>query len=1032
METATLRLKPTHKAVRAFYQELETMRQAGAHHEGAVAPAFAALLRYCAGQMSGLKLVEQYAIKREGRQPLRVDGAVIDRFELRLGVWEAKDHQDKLEKEIAKKFAEGYPKDNILFQTPERIVLWQNGKGVFDARITHSPEALVDGLHQFFGYQPPAYEQWQEAVAGFKERVQELGSALLTIIRDERSKNRAFRTSFDVFLKLCQDSINPNLSENAVEEMLIQHLLTERIFRTVFNNSDFVNRNIIAREIEQVIMALTSRSFSREEFLKKLDYFYHAIEKTAASISDYAEKQSFLNAVYEQFFQGFAVKTADTHGIVYTPQPLVDFMVRSVDELLKREFNRSLSAQDVQILDPFVGTGNFIVRILREIQPEVLQQKYASELYCNEIMLLPYYIAGMNIEHAYYELTGQYQPFEGICLVDTFELAENKQHSFGFRIQENIERVNRQKAAPIFVIIGNPPYNAGQANENDNNKNRKYPVVDQWVAKHYAAPSKASNKNALSDPYVKAFVWATDRLRRQSQGIVAYVTNNGFLEGIAFDGMRKALAENFSSIYLLDLGGNVRKNPKLSGTTHNVFGIQVGVCITFLVKNNNTESARIYYARTDEFWRKEQKYQFLEKSNRYSEIEWISLEPDKKRNWLTDDLQGSFEDFIALGNKEQKNSQQQIENVIFKIFSNGVKTNRDVWVYNFDADELVKNVRRTIETYNEHVLKWNSLSEKPNIDDFVSYDDQKISWSRDLKLDLYRGRYAEFHQNKIRVSLYRPYSKQFLFFDRIMNEEVYIFPSIFPNESSEEENQVICLPSLGGRTDYWCICSSIIPNLSIITIDANQCFPFYIYSEDGVHRQENITEWALNRFRQHYQDATISKWDIFYYVYGVLHHPEYRQKYAANLKRELPRIPDAPELQTFRAYSQAGKQLAELHIHYERQPEYPLTRIYALGQPHDWIVRKMKLNKEKTAVIYNEWLTLGDIPPPVFDYRLGHRSALEWVIEQYQVKTDARSGITNDPNRYDDPHYIVRLIGQVIHVSLETMKIIQALPPLLI
>ena len=303
--------------------------------------------------------------------------------------------------------------------------------------------------------------------------------------------------------------------------MLIQHLLTERIFRKVFDNPDFINKNIIAREIEQVILALTSRSFSRQEFLKKLDYFYHAIEKTAASIDDYAEKQTFLNAVYEQFFQGFAIKTADTHGIVYTPQPLVNFMVRSVDELLKREFNSSLSAQDVHVLDPFVGTGNFIVRILREISPETIQHKYSSELHCNEIMLLPYYIASMNIEHAYYSLTKNYQPFEGICLVDTFELAEIEQQSFGFHIQENIERVKRQKAAPIFVIIGNPPYNAGQANENDNNKNRKYEKVDKWVADTYSANSKATNKNALSDPYVKAFAWATERLRQQSQGIIA-------------------------------------------------------------------------------------------------------------------------------------------------------------------------------------------------------------------------------------------------------------------------------------------------------------------------------------------------------------------------------------------------------------------------------------------------------------------------------------------------------------------------------
>ncbi|MFO1372569.1 MAG: type ISP restriction/modification enzyme, partial [Candidatus Competibacteraceae bacterium] len=847
-----LNLKPNHKAIRAYYQDVETMMQAGARHEGAVAPAFAALLRHCARQFPQLKLVEQYSLPRDRRRSLRADGAIVDNFSLRLGVWEAKDSQDDLAKEIQKKFAEGYPKDNILFQSPEQLVLWQNGKEIFNADIRNSPEALIEGLQLFFGYQPPAYEQWQEAIAGFKEKVEELGLALLGILRQERTRNKLFTAAFEAFFKLCQDSINPNLSSAAVEEMLIQHLLTERIFRKVFNNPDFINKNIIAREIEQVITALTSRVFSREEFLKKLDHFYRAIEITAATIDDYAEKQSFLNAVYEQFFQGFAVKAADTHGIVYTPQLLVDFMVRSVDELLRREFNCSLSSNGVHILDPFVGTGNFIVRILREIDPAVLVYKYAQELHCNEIMLLPYYIASMNVEHAYYELVGEYQPFDGICLVDTFELAESRQHSFGFLIPENIARVTRQKDAAIFVIIGNPPYNAGQVNENDNNKNRKYPVVDQWVSEHYAMGSKATNKNALSDPYVKAFAWATLRLRNQARGIVAFVSNNSFLDGIAFDGMRKKLAADFASIYVLDLGGNVRKNPKLSGTTHNVFGIQVGVSITFLIRNTQEQQeSKIYYARVGENWRKEQKYEFLKQHRHYQHIEWREILPNSAHLWLTEGLQADFGSFISLGNKDQKNDERKTENVIFKTFSNGVKTNRDAWTYNFNQDVLATNMQHIIEFYNGQVFKWSQLKEKPSIDDFVSYDDKKISWAESLKNNLQRGKIAEFNNNNTRVSIYRPFTKSNLYFDRMFNERVYIFPSIFPTTASEVENKVICLPSVGGRANYWCLCANLIPNLSIITVDANQCFPFYTYSEDGQHRQENLTDWALAVFREY-------------------------------------------------------------------------------------------------------------------------------------------------------------------------------------
>jgi predicted helicase len=381
--------------------------------------------------------------------------------------------------------------------------------------------------------------------------------------------------AFDDFLALCRQSINPNLSAQAVEEMLIQHLLTERIFRTVFNNPDFTRRNAIASEIEKVIDALTSQSFSRDGFLQSLDRFYKAIDSTAKTIDDFSQKQQFLNTVYEKFFQGFSVKVADTHGIVYTPQPIVNFMVRSVEDILQKEFGKSLSSPDVHILDPFVGTGNFIVHIMQAIKKTALAQKYHNELHCNEVMLLPYYIASMNIEHEFYELTGSYEPFEGICLVDTFELAESKQISFFST--ENTARVEKQKRTPLFVIIGNPPYNANQQNENDDNKNRKYKVMDRRVAETYAKDSKATNKNALSDPYVKAIRWASDKIRDTGEGIVALVTNNSFIEDRPFDGLRKDLEREFDAIYVLDLGGNVRRNPKLSGTMHNVFGIQVGL-----------------------------------------------------------------------------------------------------------------------------------------------------------------------------------------------------------------------------------------------------------------------------------------------------------------------------------------------------------------------------------------------------------------------------------------------------------------------
>jgi predicted helicase len=1014
----TLNLKPTHKAVKDYYDALSNLDMLRASHEGAVSPAFAALLRHCARQFDWT-LVEKHSIKRNGHHVV-VDGALVDTFKLPHGHWEAKDSDDDLGKEVKKKFAAGYPKDNILFQAPDRIIIWQDARQVFDEDITQ-PERLIEALALFFAYQPPAYEQFGQAVEEFKIRVPELAAGLLQLIEKERVSNQRFIQAFEGFSNLCRQTINPNISTQAVEEMLIQHLLTERIFRSVFNNPDFVERNAIAHEIEKVIVALTSQSFSRHEFLKSLDRFYGAIETTAATIEDFSQKQSFLNTVYEKFFQGFSVKVADTHGIVYTPQPIVQFMVKSVQEILHKEFGRSLSDQGVHIIDPFVGTGSFIVRIMREMQKSRLPYKYANELHCNEVMLLPYYIASMNIEHEYYELTGSYQPFEGICLVDTFEVAEGKQLPL-FTV-ENTARVERQKRAPIFVVIGNPPYNARQVNENDNNKNRKYRVVDERVAETYAKDSKATNKNALSDVYVKAIRWASDRLGEE--GIVAFVTNNGFIGDFAFDGLRQHLIRDFNSIYVLDLGGNVRKNPKLSGTTHNVFGIQVGVSINLLIKRNGKRprQASIFYARVDEFWRKEQRYDFLDEKAHFDNVAWEEVVPDRKNTWLTRSLEDNFDTFLAMGTKEAKAGAKT--GAIFSIFSPGAQTNRDAWAYNYGQVSLETNAKKFIETYNAEVDRWHNRTDmQAQLDDFVLSDETRIKWCSRLKECLLRGQKAEFSTQKIRKAMYRPFCSQLLFFDEILTHRQGQFPRILPTAATEAGNRVLWV-KVGSEWPMFALAVRVIPDL--LPQGASQCFSFYVYAEDGSNRRENITDWALEQFRTRYEDNRISKWDIFHYVYALLHHPQYREKYAANLRRELPRIPFAPDFGKFAA---AGARLADLHVNYEKQPEYPLQRLENKDAPLNWRVEKMKLSKDKTQLVYNDFLILGGIPPEAFEYRLGNRSALDWIVDQYQVSTDKRSGIVNNPNRADDPEYIVRLIGQVVTVSLETVKIVKGLPPL--
>ena len=1017
----TLNLKPTDRRIKDYYDELQQLARLGATNETAVREPFQTLLKYC-GQQFDVTSILEYPMKGRGGNQLFIDAALFDEYNLLHGYCESKDTHDDLPTEVRRKLEHGYPRNNIIFQTPERAILLQNGQQVLDADLT-DPTQLVDVLQAFFDYRPQAYDEWEEAVAQFKDRVPEIGKGLAKIIKDARETNPEFTTAFANFYEKCREAINPNLSQAAVEEMLIQHLLTVRLFRTVFNNPDFVRRNAIAREIETVIDALTSHSFNREVFLKRLDRFYVAIERAASMMTDYSQKQGFLNTVYEQFFQGFSVKVADTHGIVYTPQPIVDFIVKSVVEILRIEFNgRSLSDPGVHIFDPFVGTGNFIVRIMQEIDKTLLAHKYSHELHCNEILLLPYYIASMNIEHAFFEAMGLYERFKRICLVDSLETAEEKQ--FLLFEPENTERVKQQKDTDMFVIIGNPPYNVGQISEHDNNKNRKYKTVDKWLSETYAKASKASNKNKLSDAYVKAILWALNRIG--DEGVVAFVTNNSFLDAVAFDGMRKHLADDCDAIYILDLGGNARKG--LKTVDANVFDIRVGVSINLFVKTkrNPPEQARIFYHRIDERWNKEQKFEFLKDHEHIGNVAWQTLQPDGRHTWLTEGLHAEFEDFIPIGTKEAKAMKGEIVDVIFHKFSTGIVTARDAWAYNFNRNVLTQNMSLTIDAYNAEVDRWKRQgNQAENLDDFVLSDDNKIKWSSGLKQKLKSGRIAEFADTKIRQSLYRPFTKSNLFFDRVMNQRVHVFPSIFPKPETEQENRVICVGGYG-RKEFAVLMSKFIPDFNFY-VDPQQSFPFYTYNEDGTNRRENITDWALAQYRAHYGDDTIGKWDIFHYVYALLHHPDYRERYQANLKRDLPRLLYTSD---FWAFAKAGQRLGKIHVHYEDAEEYPLRFIETPDTPLNWRVEKMKLSTDKTQLIYNEFLTLDGIPAKALKYQLGNRSALEWIIDQYRVKTDDRSGITNDPNRDDDPQYIVKLIKKVVTVSLETVEIVEGLPGL--
>lgn len=1018
-------LAPKQKAVRAYYEALTAFEKEGASHEGAVRDAFSTLLKHCAKQV-GWTLIGEYSFKRAGRHPAEIDGALV-KWRIARAYWEAKDSHDDLEREIKQKIADGYPTDNTVFQAPERAILYQNHRRVVDADL-RDPDALVGILKLLFEYQRPQIDRWDQAAVEFGERVPKVAEALIAIIAEERKANSKFVAAFGSFAAMCRHAINPNIADDAVERMLVQHLLTERIFRRVFSNSDFSQRNVIAVEIERVIRALTSRSFNRDAFLAELDHFYVALERAAATIDDYTQKQEFLNTVYERFFQGYDEKAADKYGIVYTPQPLVKFIVSSVEDLLRREFGKALGDENVHIIDPFVGTGNFLLHLIERIPRSQLAAKYRNELHANEIMLLPYYVAAMNIEHEYANLTGNYEPFEGLCLVDTFELAEPPQ--LALLSEANSRRVEKQKQSPIFVIVGNPPYNAWQINENDKNRNRKYPILDKRVSKTYSKDSGAQLVNSLSDPYVKAFRWASDRLGEE--GILAFVSNSSYLSERAFDGMRKHLTNDFDAIYVLDLGGNVRKNPKLSGTVHNVFGIQVGVAIGLFVRRKGepgvARKAEVFYAKTGEDWRKGEKFKFLNEKGSCTSVEWQRIEPDARNTWLREGLKDDFESLIPLVANSGTKAHGGKEVGIFQSISNGLKSNNDAFVFDFSRERLSSRARKMVTAYNAQLARWEAEDRPADLEGFLTVDETALKWIRKTKKYLLRGERAKFSDKSMRVATYRPFTAQHVFLDRMFNEDVYQLERMFAG--GPLETPAIVMSGVGHRSPFSVLAVRHVPEQHLCaSTDAFQVMPLRLFNADGSSAHDNVTAWAVDRFRRHYRDERIGQRDIFNYVYGLLHHPEYRERYKEDLKRDLPRIVLAAD---FRALANAGERLMTLHLDYEKQPEYPLARNESSDRrvKVSWRVERMKLSKDRTEIVYNDFLMLSGVPTETFAYRLGNRSALEWIIDQYRVTTDGRTGLVSDPNRLDDEDYIVRLIGQVIYVSVETVRIIASLPPL--
>jgi predicted helicase len=1017
------------KLIELYYAELAELAHQNVMYEMGTRTAFHNLLAG-AGRVQHWTLIPELERKANGKT-IRPDGTFKDAMNLVRGYWEAKDPGDDLDAEIVKKRKVGYPVNNIIFEDTLTAVLYQHGSESMRVDMK-DPKKLEDLIVQFFRHVEPQIEEFEEAVDEFKEKVPDLAEGLKKKIELAHKSNPAFKKAFADFFELCRTSLNPNLSEKAVDEMLIQHILTERLIREIFDNPEFVRRNVIAAEVEKVMQAMTSTSFDRNTYLKELDRFYVAIEMAAQTMIDFSDKQHFLNTVYERFFQGYSVKLADTMGIVYTPQAIVDFMCASVAEVLEKEFGKKLWSDDVYIIDPCTGTGNFIVNLIRRMPKAKLPEVYKHRLFANEIMLLPYYIASLNIEHAYYEQTGTYEGFEGLCFVDTLDLTEHAQAQLGFMTAANTARVERQKRAPITVIIGNPPYNVGQKDENDDNRNREYEAIDKRIRETYIKDGTATLRMQLYDPYVKFLRWSSDRLG-DHPGIVCMVTNNGFLRGTSFDGLRQHLRRDFDSIHHFDLKGNARTaGERRRQEGGNVFsdqiraGIGISVFTRLVARRSGSSSlSEVRYHAVSDYKGAGEKIQHLLEYGNLSKVPWVMLYPDSRGDWLVPLNASEFDTFAALGTKEVKAGSTSAVNAIFIKYGSGVKTNSDAYVYDFSRERLIVRADAMVENFNSELDRWKRKGQPSDLEGLLVVNQNILKWIRNTKRTLLRGKYLTAEAKHTRVGLYRPFDLRFYFFHRAFSEDTYQFPRFLPTASAETENRVICVPGVGNRKGFGSFVSRYIVSLDL-AFEKVQCFPFYIYDEDGLNRRENITDWSLNQFRTHYRDKKIDKWSIFHYVYGMLHHPGYREKFADNLKRELPRIPFAAD---FWAFAEAGKALAALHLDYEKSSPWELEFVETPGVPLSYrVVDKMRLSKDKARLVVNPSLALAGIPAEAFEYRLGNRSAVEWVIDQYQVCTDARSGITSDPNREDDPQYIVRLVGQVIRVSVETVRIVKGLP----
>lgn len=1032
-----------------YLKQLDLIKRAsGSQRETIVREAFKDLLKAW-GRQHDLVFLAEYPLKTATKSNIAVDGALLHELRMPLGYWEAKDAADDLDEEISKKFKKGYPQDNIIFSDDHTAVLIQHKEEVLRCDMADTAQ-LEKLLKLFFGFERQEIADFRAAVEQFKADLPTVLAALRTMIDRQETGNADFRAAQARFLTHAQEAINPALGEADVREMLIQHILTEEIFAHVFNDSDFHRHNNVARELYALEGAFFVGALKKNT-LKGLETYYAAIRAAAAQISSHGEKQTFLKVIYENFYKVYNAKAADRLGVVYTPNEIVRFMIDGADWLCETHFGKNLIDRDVDILDPATGTGTYICELLEHFrgQPKKLEHKYRHELHANEVAILPYYVANLNIESTYAAITGQYAEFPNLCFVDTLDnvglhtaAKGTTAELFGSVSEENVARIKRQNSRRISVVIGNPPYNANQANENDNNKNREYPQIDARIKATYIAESTAQ-KTKLYDMYARFFRWASDRLNEN--GVLAFVTNRSFIESRTFDGFRKTVAQEFAEIYVVDLGGDVRANPKLSGTKHNVFGIQTGVAISFMVKRvsgtKDKRPARVHYLRRPEMETAEEKLSFLA-SHPLRGLDFDEVQPDKTHNWVNL-TSNDFETLMPLASKETKAAKTAgKERAIFKLFSLGVSTSRDDWVYGSTEVEIRAKIAHLIRIYNADLER--AIARQSALD--ASELTYEMKWTRAVKADLAMGVRYSSTQGVVIPSAYRPFDCPRLHFNGRLVEVQYQQRKFF-GESGDKPNRVIVLTDAGSQKPFMALaCQYVFDYHFVGAAAAASGLALYRYEESG--QVDNITDWALKQFTAHYKATEpslqpspsgrgskagrkITKEAIFHYCYAVLHDPVYREKYAQNLKREFPRIPFYPDFWQWAAW---GEALMELHIGYESVEPLALTRTdtpddkaRAAGLPPKAILRA---DPAAGCVTLDSETTLRGIPADAWTYKLGNRSAIDWVLDQYKEKKPKDPTIREKFDTYrfcDHKEKVVDLLARVTTVSVETVRIVAAM-----